>query len=64
MRIIEVSLVEFPEGNDDGIRLLGRTNDPDVVNYVRDQIAQERRRDLSRLTSSPVSLVPEDGGGG
>ncbi len=59
MRQIEVSLVEFLEGAEGGIRLLGRTNDPDAVAYVRDRLARERRTELARL-EQPVRLVPAE----
>ncbi len=55
----EVSLIEWPEGPHSGPRLLGRTDDPKVVRYVRDHLARLRRQELARL-EPPVRVVPSD----
>ena len=65
MRNIEVSLVEFLDGGE-GVRLLGRTNDPKIVAVVRERLARERQADLTRLTSSRPGSEPgraDDSGG-
>ena len=45
----EVDLISWPDGPNGGPRLLGRTDDPEVVAYVRSQILAERRGELARL---------------
>ncbi len=61
MRHVEVSLVEFLDGREGGVRLLGRCNDPELVEHVRDHIARERQRDLDLLdrdhVTPPLRLV-------
>ena len=62
MQLVEVSLVEYLDGGDGGVRLLGRSNDPEVILFVREFLARERRAELARLepeTGGPsVRLVP------
>ena len=61
MRIFEVSLIEWPEGLDKGgPRLLGRTQDSEVVDSVREHIAAARRREIARI-ECPVRLVTGEG---
>ena len=45
----EIDLISWPDGPHGGPRLLGRTDDPVVVAYVRDRILAERRAELARL---------------
>jgi len=42
----------------DGVSLVGRTRDLDLIGAVRDCLAAERRRELARLEGRPVRLVP------
>ena len=50
MRVWSVALLEWPDGIErGGPRLLGRTSDTDLVARVREQLAAERRQELSRL---------------
>ena len=61
MQRLEVSLIEWSADPHGGPRLLGRTDDPEAVAYIRDRLARERRAELARL-APPVRLVrPEDG---
>ena len=65
----EVSLIAWPDGPDGGPRLLGRTDDPEVVEFVRERIAAEGRAALDRLApiaSEDVGLraVPDGEGFG
>ena len=50
---LEVCLIETDE---EGVRLIGRSFDSDLVELVRERIAAERRRELARL-EQPVRLV-------
>ena len=60
MKDLDVTLIEWPDGRArGGPRLLGTSADPDLVSQVREQIAAERRHDLTRL-ESPVRLVRKD----
>ena len=60
MKDLDVTLIEWPDGRArGGPRLLGTSTDPDLVSQVREQIAAERRHDLTRL-EPPVRLVPKD----
>ena len=59
MKRLDVVLVEWPLALDGGPRLVGRTGDPAVIEFVREHLAAARRRDLARL-ERPVRLVPED----
>ena len=54
---LEVCLIETDE---EGVRLIGRSFDSDLVELVRERIAAERRRELARL-EQPVRLIrPKD----
>ena len=58
MRTLEVSLIEWPEGPErGGPRLLGRTEDPEVVAAVSERLAAEGRKALARFKGPPVRLV-------
>ena len=60
MRVLNVALLEWPDGLDaGGPRLLGRTSEPDLVARVRECLAAERRQELARL-EAPVRLAPEN----
>ena len=50
---LEVCLVASDE---EGVRLIGRSADSDLVERVRERIAAERRRELARI-DHPVRLV-------
>jgi len=52
---LEIAL--FGEGAQ-GVRLIGRLRDPDLVTEVRQRLAQARRRELVGL-ERPVGLVTE-----
>ena len=57
MRTLEVSLIEWPQGPEQGgPRLLGRTTDPDLIETVRSHLAAGHRLEQARL-ESPVRLV-------
>ena len=43
----------------EGVRLIGRTSDPELVAQVRDRLAADRRREIARL-EPPVRLVRDD----
>ena len=55
----EVDLISWPDGPNGGPRLLGRTDDPEVVAYVRDRLARERRADLARLVKDGGAPAPQ-----
>ena len=59
MRTYEVALIEWPEGvQAGGPRVIGRVDDPRVVEQIRARIAADRRRELARL-ERPCRLVPD-----
>ena len=47
-----VSLVEWPESSEIGPRYLGRLEDRDLVEAVRDRIVAIRKRDAARLAGA------------
>ena len=49
----EVDLISWPDGPDGGPRLLGRSDDPEVVAYVRRRILAERSEALADLAREP-----------
>ena len=54
MARVDIALVEWPDCPDlGGPRLLGRLDDPELVEAIRSRIASARRRELTRL-ESPV----------
>jgi hypothetical protein len=48
--------------SDRGVRLIGRTTAPDLVEAVRSRLASEQRRQLAELEPS-VRAVSSDSGG-
>ena len=42
----------------DGVRLLGRTSEPDIVESVQERIVAERRRELAEI-EPPIRLVAD-----
>ena len=44
----------------DGVRLVARTQDKDLVELVRDRLAREHRRQLTRRRSPGLQPVPPD----
>ncbi len=58
MPTLEVSLIEWPNGPEQGgPRLLGRSADPELVEAVRSGIAATRRRELARIEGVPLRVV-------
>ena len=49
MHKLEVSLIEWPSDPHGGPRLLGRTNDPALIEDVRARILEDRRAEVARL---------------
>lgn len=47
--------------SDHGVRLIGRTTAPDLVEAVRSRLVSEQRRQLAEL-EPPVHLVPSTPG--
>jgi len=47
----------FAIGRDGAVSLIGRTQDPELVRSVREELAAAHRRELGRL-EGPVRLVP------
>ena len=45
--------------SDAGVRLLGRTSEPDIIASVQERIAAERRRELAEL-EPPLRLVTSE----
>ncbi len=59
MQDLDLTLIEWPEGRDQGgPRLLGTITDPDLVSMVRSRLAAQRRLQLARL-SPAVRPVPD-----
>ena len=54
---LEVCLIATDE---EGVRLIGRSADPELVELVRERIAVERRRELARV-EQPIRIVRSDG---
>ena len=50
--MMEISLIEWPEGHGGWPRLIGRVADADLVEAVRERIAAARRRELASLEGS------------
>ena len=60
---IDVAVIEWPEGEAGGPRLLGRLSDPDLVKLATNRLAARRRRELAQL-EGPVRLVESSEGRG
>lgn len=59
-RTFQVSLIEWPDGPDcGGPRLLGSTTDPELVELVREELADQRVRQLRRLENTELALVEQ-----
>ncbi len=59
MKALDVALLEWPDGREaGGPRMLGRTDDPEIIKLVRERLARQRRAELSRL-EPPVRLASE-----
>lgn len=60
----DLALVEWPNGPGGSPRLLGRLADADLVQAVRDRLAEARRRELASLEGRPLRLIDHEPDGG
>lgn len=55
MRTVEVALIEWPNGPENGgPRLLARSSDPLLIAVARERIAAQRRRELEQLEGTSL----------